>query len=431
MSDLNDFTKPDTSSQYGTEIWQTVRGHITKLWMGDYTGIANAATGMRRWVVSGSDIQLKQRNAGGTEDVIFDTSDKISKTATADQPIGSNLVFGSGKRPIWGTYQNGLFSAPAGVDLNGLTITNNYLIPASRSNDPPTSGSVFAVVECSFYDANYGTQRYYEYFGGSSSQRNVWVRHRDSGIWTVWVAQANFGDAVAAVGGKSIAMPANTNIESYFTTAVFGVLPSSGFFDCYLTVAQGTLPAGYWYLQNQRYSSDAVGNHYKTVFARSFEGSFGNIGAVYYNTCANGIWGGWKPVVGNVGAIKAFASASAPSGWLALPLSPTNVSRTTYAALFGVIGTTWGSGDGSTTFGIPYLAAGAVPVMSSSNVGSETDGVVLAHTHTTTYQYNGSGGSGGAGTAGGIGSTVTAGQSPAGGAKNLAAGSRMLWCVQY
>jgi microcystin-dependent protein len=51
------------------------------------------------------------------------------------------------------------------------------------------------------------------------------------------------------------------------------------------------------------------------------------------------------------GVIHDFAGTSAPSGYL--PCDGSAVSRTTYTTLFGVIGTTWGSGDGSTTFNVP------------------------------------------------------------------------------
>jgi microcystin-dependent protein len=53
------------------------------------------------------------------------------------------------------------------------------------------------------------------------------------------------------------------------------------------------------------------------------------------------------------GAVMPFAMNSAPAGWLAA--DGTNVSRTTYAALFSAIGTTYGVGDGSTTFALPDL----------------------------------------------------------------------------
>jgi len=60
-----------------------------------------------------------------------------------------------------------------------------------------------------------------------------------------------------------------------------------------------------------------------------------------------------------VGSISLFAGTTAPSGWLICDGSA--VSRTTYANLFSVIGTTYGTGDGSTTFNIPDLQ-GRVPV---------------------------------------------------------------------
>lgn len=52
-----------------------------------------------------------------------------------------------------------------------------------------------------------------------------------------------------------------------------------------------------------------------------------------------------------VGTEVDFAGATAPAGWL-FEFGQA-ISRTTYAALFAVLGTTYGSGDGSTTFNIP------------------------------------------------------------------------------
>lgn len=46
-------------------------------------------------------------------------------------------------------------------------------------------------------------------------------------------------------------------------------------------------------------------------------------------------------------------SATVPAGFL--PCDGSLVGRTTYADLFGVIGTTFGEGDGTTTFGLPDI----------------------------------------------------------------------------
>lgn len=51
------------------------------------------------------------------------------------------------------------------------------------------------------------------------------------------------------------------------------------------------------------------------------------------------------------GSVMSYVGTSAPTGWLMCDGSA--VSRVTYAALFAVIGTSHGSGDGSTTFNLP------------------------------------------------------------------------------
>ena len=85
------------------------------------------------------------------------------------------------------------------------------------------------------------------------------------------------------------------------------------------------------------------------------------------------------------GLITPYGGSSAPSGWLIADGSA--VSRTTYAALFAIIGTVFGSGDGSTTFNLPNLK-GRVPVGKDSgqtefDVVGETGGA-KTHTLTTT-----------------------------------------------
>ena len=58
-----------------------------------------------------------------------------------------------------------------------------------------------------------------------------------------------------------------------------------------------------------------------------------------------------KPLSVPTGMISAFHTV--PEGWL--QCNGAAVSRTTYAALFAVVGTKYGSGDGSTTFNLPNL----------------------------------------------------------------------------
>ena len=54
-----------------------------------------------------------------------------------------------------------------------------------------------------------------------------------------------------------------------------------------------------------------------------------------------------------VGTVAFFARSSAPTGWL--KCNGAAISRTDYADLFDSIGTTYGTGNGSTTFNLPDL----------------------------------------------------------------------------
>lgn len=91
-----------------------------------------------------------------------------------------------------------------------------------------------------------------------------------------------------------------------------------------------------------------------------------------------------------IGAKMLWHSTTAPEGWLICDGSA--VSRTTYSALFAVIGTTYGSGNGSTTFNLPDYRD-RVPVGYDANdsdfnaigkkVGAKSNSYNLAHTHTS------------------------------------------------
>jgi microcystin-dependent protein len=83
------------------------------------------------------------------------------------------------------------------------------------------------------------------------------------------------------------------------------------------------------------------------------------------------------------GVINMWSTTTAPTGWLIC--DGTTVSRTTYAALFAVISTTYGVGDGSTTFTLPNLK-GKVPVgRDSADASFDTMGELGgAKTHTLT-----------------------------------------------
>lgn len=76
--------------------------------------------------------------------------------------------------------------------------------------------------------------------------------------------------------------------------------------------------------------------------------------------------------------VPGWPTTSAPTGWLICDGSA--VSRTTYAALFAVIGTVFGAGNGSTTFNVPDLRDKFIKGKSSDAIG-DTGG---SATHTLT-----------------------------------------------
>jgi microcystin-dependent protein len=116
--------------------------------------------------------------------------------------------------------------------------------------------------------------------------------------------------------------------------------------------------------------------------------------------------GNWRELVfteANVqvpaGMLFDFAGTTAPTGYLACDGSA--VSRTTYAALFAAISTTWGAGDGSTTFTLPDFrrrvavgsggsAVGSLGTTVGSTGGFEThtltEAQLPAHTHSIDSQ---------------------------------------------
>ena len=76
------------------------------------------------------------------------------------------------------------------------------------------------------------------------------------------------------------------------------------------------------------------------------------------------------------GTVKAFGGSVAPFGWLICDGSA--ISRTLYAALFDVIGETYGAGDGSTTFNLPNLSG-----MLGTQTNCKGNGICLGLTNGT------------------------------------------------
>jgi microcystin-dependent protein len=90
-----------------------------------------------------------------------------------------------------------------------------------------------------------------------------------------------------------------------------------------------------------------------------------------------------------VGMISIHAGADAPDGWLLCQGQA--VSRTTYSQLFGVVSTTYGSGDGSTTFNLPNLKGRVVVGIDSAQTQFDARGETggdMTHQHAASNSGN-------------------------------------------
>jgi microcystin-dependent protein len=83
-----------------------------------------------------------------------------------------------------------------------------------------------------------------------------------------------------------------------------------------------------------------------------------------------------------VGGMMERGTATAPTGWLLC--DGTQVSRLDYKGLFDVIGTTFGAGDGSTTFTLPDFRGKFALGKAAAGTGSSlaATGGAIDHTHT-------------------------------------------------
>jgi len=126
-----------------------------------------------------------------------------------------------------------------------------------------------------------------------------------------------------AVAGKNVYIGQDINLQTWADS-----LPRCGMYDAYLTVAQGNLPAAYWHLELQRYSSDVAGNLTHIITAKGLNVA----GLMYTNTCSGGIWSGWIQVVTSI-------AGTAPNA--------TNAANVTGTIGASVTGTTQATSDNS------------------------------------------------------------------------------------
>lgn len=120
-------------------------------------------------------------------------------------------------------------------------------------------------------------------------------------------------------------------------------------------------------------------------------------GNTWVRVNVDGTWREWRRFNNNtemIGQVSFFAMATAPTGWLIC--NGATLNRTSYTDLFTAIGTTYGAGDGTTTFVIPDLRGeflrgfdGGRGVDTGRTLGSAQSHAYGSHNHTGSTSTDG------------------------------------------
>ena len=81
------------------------------------------------------------------------------------------------------------------------------------------------------------------------------------------------------------------------------------------------------------------------------------------------------------GSLMPYAGSSAPTGYLLCDGAA--ISRSTYSTLFGLLATTYGSGDGSSTFNIPDLRGRVIAGHGGTLLSGSADAIGATNAHST------------------------------------------------
>jgi microcystin-dependent protein len=164
-----------------------------------------------------------------------------------------------------------------------------------------------------------------------------------AGTSTAYTVTSNQGfDTLAHMDGMIIAFSPHVTNGGFCSLAVDGLTPRNIRSSPGVDIPSGTLIQGTPYV--------AVYNNAAGVFY--LHNFFGNPYSI--------------PIAGSID----YWASTAPNSSFAIPYGQP-ISRTTYATLFALIGTTYGAGDGSTTFNLPDLRGRSVA--SPDNMGGGVD----------------------------------------------------------
>ena len=173
--------------------------------------------------------------------------------------------------------------------------------------------------------------------------------------------------ASSARSNLGLGTAATANVQANETDDTVGVAMTPGAFGLGATssapliadIDDTTTPTGlYQYTNSSSGDAPATGNGTVIWHRRGDQGGAqiaikDNNSGVYTRSSINDSWSAWRRIDMPAGAVQAFAMSTVPNGWV--ECNGADISRATYSDLFSAIGTTFGVGNGSTTFGLPDL----------------------------------------------------------------------------
>lgn len=179
------------------------------------------------------------------------------------------------------------------------------------------------------------------------------------GTWGVTDLNGNSAILDSNLGGSTSVALTNSNVTLSSSQAQNLTIVLTGTLTANVTVSSPCI--GFFFIVN-----NTTGNFAVTIQANFGSGAVGSgwvapqgIRQLIVSDTTNGIQlAAMSASSTPVGALQAYAGSSAPTGWLLCYGQA--ISRTIYAALFAAISTTYGSGDGSTTFNVPDLRGRAL-----------------------------------------------------------------------
>ena len=202
------------------------------------------------------------------------------------------------------------------------------------------------------------------------------------GLWGTVDLNGNFQIQDNNLGGVASVSLSNVNVTLSASQAQNLTIVLTGTLTASVTVKTPCI--GFFFIVN-----NTTGNFAVTLQANFGAGDIGSglvvpqgLRVFIVSDTTNGIQYAAAPSASAlVGEIKAYAGSSTPTGWLLCYGQA--VSRTIYAALFAVISTTYGVGDGSTTFNVPDLRGRTVAGLDNMG-GSDAGNLDWANTIGTT-----------------------------------------------